>query len=279
MGNVIPAFYLLMALAVFSGLTSCQKVISLDLNSASPQLVVEANVLDLPGPYFVKLTKTVNFTDITEIPAVTDAVVTISDSSGTRDTLAEMPEGIYQTSTISGIPGHEYKLTINTGGQVYESVSSMPYPVGFASLYVKSETEAQNPFRGNTGQNINYVVYYQINDPAQYKNFYRFVIFHNNRNINSRRVFSDQYNNGKIIEDQLTLRDTVDFNPGDTIRIELQNIDEGTYDFYRTLREGTSGMSFLSASPSNPISNVSNNALGYFSAYSVNEGMVVIPGN
>jgi hypothetical protein len=40
---------------------------------------------------------------------------------------------------------------------------------------------------------------------------------------------------------------------------------------------GVSGLTFLSASPSNPISNISDNGLGYFSAYSVNKGFEIIP--
>ena len=75
----------------------------------------------------------------------------------------------------------------------------------------------------------------------------------------SRSVFDYQFHNGKIIADDFELHDTVNFNPGDTVMIELQSIDRGAYNFFRTLREGGGGLSFLSASPSNPISNISNN--------------------
>ena len=274
----ISVFNAVLVLMAFFGLASCQKVINIDLNTASPQLVVEANVSDNPGPYFVKLSKTVSLSDITEIPPVTGANVEISDSLGNSETLVEVKDGIYQASTLQGIPGHKYTLTITADGQTYESVSKMPYPAGSLSLELKKVIEYEHSIGGNPGNpSLHYMVNFEINDPGEYNNYYRFVVYHRNRVISSRRVFDDQFHNGKIIADDFLLRDTVNFYPFDTIRIELQNIDKGTYNFFRTLREGAGGLSFLSASPSNPISNISNNGLGYFSACSVTKGFVVIP--
>jgi hypothetical protein len=45
----------------------------------------------------------------------------------------------------------------------------------------------------------------------------------------------------------------------------LQSIDKGVYDYFRTA--GNDGNQ--SASPSNPISNIDNEALGYFNACAV----------
>ncbi len=262
---------------ILSGLTSCQKVINLDLNSASPQLVVEAGISDGSGPYFVRLSKTVNFDEVTTIPPVTCATVEISDStSGMHEELTEMQDGIYITSSLSGIPGHRYKLTIKTDGQVYEAVSGMPFPAGSLKLDVKREID-EDSFGGSGSPTFQYRIYYEISDPVEYSNYYRFVVNHKNRELSSRRVINDQFHNGKIIADDFVLHDTIDFDPGDTVRIELQNIDKNTYNFFRTLRAGAGGLSFLSASPSNPVSNISNSGLGYFSAYSRNSGYVIIP--
>jgi hypothetical protein len=272
-------FCTVIILTIFTGLFSCQKVINIDLNSPSPRMVVEANISDKPGPYFVKLSKTVNFDEITQIPPVKNATVEISDSSsGTYETLIEQKEGIYTTSLLKGIPEHKYRLKIITDGQVYEAVSDMPDPVGFLKLNINREVENQSTITGgSTGQTFRYRVNYEINDPAKYTNYYRFVVFHKNREISSRRVISDQFHNGKIIAGDFILHDSIDFDPGETVKIELQNIDKNTYNFFRTLRDGASGLSFLSASPSNPISNISNNGLGYFSAISVKEGYLIIP--
>ena len=278
--SVTKILFMVIFLMVVSGLNSCQKVISIDLNSPSPQLVVEANLSNLPGPYFVKLSKTVNFDNITDIPAVTGAVVEISDSSGNSETLTELENGIYRTGILQGVPGQTYRLTIRTDNRIYESVSSMPYPVSELKISVTPEVEDRPTVGENTGPHPpRYQVNYEIKDPEIYRNFYRFAVYHKNRKIAGRRAFDDQFHNGKTIVGEFGLHDTINFDPGDIITVELQNIDKGTYDFFRTLRDGVSGLTFLSASPSNPISNISDNGLGYFSAYSVNIDSIVIPGN
>ena len=226
----------------------------------------------------MKLSKTVNFDNITEIPAVTGAIVEISDSTGNTETLTELGNGIYLTNSTHGIPGHKYNLTIKTEGQIYESVSRMPYPISKLQLAIERFTEEGSQFGGTDKPPvIQYRVHFEINDPGEFKNYYRFVEYYKNIEISSLRVFSDQFHNGKIIADDFRLNDTINFTPGDSVLIELQNIDENTFNFYRTLRDGLGGLSFLSASPSNPISNISNNGLGYFSAYSVNPGYSVVP--
>ena len=274
--NIIMA--ILIFVLMFSGLISCQKVITLDLNSPSPQLVIEGNISNQPGPYFVKLSKTVNFDNVADIPSVTGAYVEISDSMGNNEILTEVGSGYYCTTGLKGIPGNRYKLTVKTGDQIYEAHSFMPYPVDKLDLTIKREAN-NRPSIGGSGNNqtIRYQVNYEISDPVLFKNYYRFVVHHKRRELSSRRVFNDQYHNGKIIADEFGLNDSIDFKPGDTVNVELRNIDKGTFDFFRTLRDGASGLSFLSASPSNPLSDISNNALGYFSAYSVNNGIVIIP--
>ena len=112
--------------------------------------MVEASISNKPGPYFVKLSKTVNFDDITIIPAVSGAIVEISDMSGNIETLTELRNGIYKTNRLRGIPGETYKLTIKTDGQVFESVSYMPFPADGLKLAIKREVE-ENPSRAETG--------------------------------------------------------------------------------------------------------------------------------
>ncbi len=44
-------------------LYSCTKVININLNDASPKIVIEGNVTNVAGPYQVQITQTVNFSD------------------------------------------------------------------------------------------------------------------------------------------------------------------------------------------------------------------------
>ena len=55
-------------LILISLMSSCKKVIKLDLNTASPQMVIEGNIYDQPGPCIVKIYKSVNFDQSNPIP-------------------------------------------------------------------------------------------------------------------------------------------------------------------------------------------------------------------
>ena len=63
-----------------------------------------------------------------------------------------------------------------------------------------------------------------------------------------------------------------EFKSGDTITVEMQTIDEPAYLYFNTLRRAlarSTGGPFGSTSPAIPTTNWTNNALGYFSAYTL----------
>ncbi|HMK38185.1 MAG TPA: DUF4249 family protein, partial [Bacteroidota bacterium] len=114
---------------------SCQKVITVDLNQANPQLVAEAIVTDGPGPYAVTLSKSGDyFTPSLYFPPVTHAFVTIADNLGVSDTLKETSGGSYHTSVLHGGPGRTYYLRVVAQGKEYDAVSTMPPKVSIDTL-------------------------------------------------------------------------------------------------------------------------------------------------
>src|ERR1035437_694632 len=103
---------------------SCQKVININLNSASPQIVVQGNISNQAEAYSVQLAQTVNFSDPNSFPPVSGAKVLLNDNAGNSDTLKENPAGIYTGSKLSGTPNRSYMLLINANGKNYTSVST-----------------------------------------------------------------------------------------------------------------------------------------------------------
>ena len=65
------------------------------------------------------------------------------------------------------------------------------------------------------------------------------------------------------------------FFPQDTVVVELQTLDKSTYDYYLTLNSLAGGL-FGASNPANPKTNLSNDALGYFGAYTVSRDTIVI---
>src|ERR1700761_8568408 len=102
-----------MLLTIFL-VSACKKVIDVDLKSATPQVVIEGNITDAAGVYVVKITKTVDFAADNVYPPVTNAVVTITDSTMNRtEQLQQADSGIYFSTTILGVSQHTYGLTVD----------------------------------------------------------------------------------------------------------------------------------------------------------------------
>lgn len=237
-------------------LSSCQKVIDLKLNTTAAEIVIQGTVYDQPGPFTVTISKTVNFDQSNLYPPVSDAIVSISDNLGITDTLKEISSGTYQTSKITGVPGTTYTLTVNIGDTVYMASSTMPSPIDIDSVYVE---------KAIFGDGKQVSVMFQ--DPPNIVNYYRLVEFINNVQQPEFYSMSDKNFDGNMIT--YSMRSTGDndikVQSGDSITIWLECIDKGAYEFFRT----AGSQSWQSASPANPISNISNGALGFFSACSV----------
>ena len=257
---------------------SCQKEIVVDLNSSSPAIVIQANVISSRNKCEVLLTQTVNFDLPNEFPAVRGASIVLTDSSAnTSYNLVETKAGYYVYSNLQPIPQHVYKLQIETNGKVYASRSVMPDSVPVKSLIMSKETDGHG--FGAEKQRIRYKLTAVIQDPKDVLNYYRFLQRYKGVIIGSSQPLNDNFRDGEIISQDLriNLGDTLQLIPGDTIQVELQSIDKGAYDFYRTFRQGGGGPGFQDAAPSNPLSNISNGAVGYFSTYNSTFKKVVVP--
>ena len=238
----------------------CKKVISVNLNNASPQIVIQGNVTNTPGPYQVQISQTVNFSALNVFPAVSGATVEITDNTlGKTDLLTETSPGIYLTHSIQGIPGHTYSMNVNALGQTFTASSTMPQPVTLDSLsFINSSLFGQNM--------INVVVNFQ--DPPTGSHFYTFVEYVNSRMIPTTYVFNDRLSSGKYISQQI-FADSSYISAADTVGVQMNCVDQNVWNYFNTLGLNITGNNAQSVSPANPLSNISNNALGYFNAGTV----------
>ncbi len=247
---------------------SCTKEITLDLNSSSPQIVIEGNISDEPGPYTVKLSKTVNFSDANNYPPIKGALVIISDNTGVTDTLSEIVEGVYQTYSIIGTPGNTYTLKVTAEGKQYDAVSTMPYKVDLDSIRFNVDTQP-----GETEKTFAVVPLYL--DPVELGNSYRFFFSAKGVADKSYQVSNDNIGNGNINQ-QPFFSDDVSFYEGDTVTVTMRCIDVNTYNYYYTLSQIADGGPGGGATPSNPPNNITGDkALGVFSAYTTQTKMAI----
>jgi hypothetical protein len=281
MKNLISLTFVLVLLA--TGLCSCTKVINVDLNAANPDIVVDAEITSTPGPYTVNLTQTVNFSDDNIFPAVNGATVIINDNAGNTEILVETSPGNYTTTHLQGTEGRAYSLSITSKGKNYTASSTMPVSVPIDSLVADTSSHQRGGggfngggggYSGNPGVSVRAV----FTDPKGVVNYYRLIEYINHvPNYNNITIISDNLQDGSVITENVARRDT-SIHAGDTINVVLESIDANVYEYYRTLKQVTKAQTGIQTTvPGNPTTNLSNNALGFFSAYAVRSKYVIAP--
>jgi hypothetical protein len=260
-----------LALLMLLVLSGCQKVINVDLNEASPHIVIEGLINDQRGPYTVTISKSGSYFNQPVLQMVSGAEVTITDSFGTLDSLTEFSAGVYLTSKTRGIPGRTYTLKVVSENQEYDGTSTMLSHVDIDSLPLVKSTSQRLDLGGNN-RNPNHVeIHCFFKDPVE-KNFYRLKVSKNDSiNTQSYRLYDDQYTNGEESELRVAYA-TV----GDTFRVELLSLDQSTYEYYRTLSDLLFTNPIFGSTPANPNSNLSNGALGFFGACAISTRTIII---
>lgn len=255
--NIRP--FLFLSLVSLLTVYACKKVINVDLKNATPQIVIEGNVVDTVGNTQVTITKTVDFSASNVYPPVTNAVVTITDSTtGQVFPLSQTDSGVYITNAIRGQVGHTYLLSVTISGTVYTASSTMPVLVPLDSVTFELD-------EGANGKNdIDAVVHFQ--DPPGIANYYQFTEFRNGKMIPNTFVLDDRLSDGKYINWTL-YNDSSYLQQGDSLYLTMYCIDKNIYNYFYEFVNVTSNSNGDNATPANPDTNISGGVLGYFSAH------------
>jgi hypothetical protein len=258
--RTIALFYLVLVASIT--LSSCEKVIDYELNTTTPKLVIEANLTNNPEYSSVTLSKSKNFTDNNTFEFVSNALVIITDNAGNTDTLELTQPGTYQPTSLVGIPGRTYYLTVQADGNVYTAQSQMPNAVNIDSISFNSINRLGEII-------IIPAPHYQ--DPANEDNYYRFLEYVDGNRSTSIFISNDLFYNGQYVNESLrSFSDNLKIEPGNTVEILMMTIDENVYNYFSSLSQISGGGGpNQSGTPANPVTNLTGGALGYFSACAV----------
>jgi hypothetical protein len=248
--------------------SSCQKVVELKLNNAAPQIVIQGEVTDSKGPYTIMINQSVDFYSNNVFPAISGAIVKISDGQGNVDSLTEISPGVYSSQFLQGKPGNTYTLSVFAQNKTYTAVSTMPMPVPLDSVTLESTS-------GFGQQRINAIVNFQ--DPPGIPNYYEFIEYINGLPFkNNIFVFNDRLSDGKYIS--TTLRtDSAYISLRDQVEVKMFSVDENTYNYFNQLKESSGTGAFnATASPANQTSNITGGSLGYFSAHTSQSRTIIV---
>lgn len=236
-------------------LAACEDVIDIDLNDADPRVVIEAEINNLGNQQEIRVSRTVSFTDEISYAPVSGAEVVVSDERGREVAFVETTPGVYVTDRLRGTPGMTYQLDVAVDGMTYAATSTMANVVAIDSV-----SSSSGDFFGVSRRALH--VHFQ--DPPDTRDFFRYRMSVNDAPFFNLIVFNDKFNNGRYVTHDLISLD-VELQTGDEVVVLRNQIDERVYRYW-------SGIAMLNpgaAAPSNPPSNISGGALGYFSAQTV----------
>jgi len=251
-------------------LAGCKKDIKLTLNNSEPQIVIEGIISDKNNTQTVTITKSVNFYDKNNYPAVSGALVTISDNGSSPIQANETTPGVYQIQNMPAVYGHTYKLSVTINGNTDTAISTMPFPVALNDIAFYTNNPGAKP------ANIKYSAIPKYNDPIQYQNNYRFDLFDNGIKSSSVIARNDVLTNGRTNDEPIFVRD-FDIVDNDSVRIDMYGIDANVYQYFYTLATLSGSGPGGGTTPANPVSNISGGVLGYFSAQTYQTKTVKVP--
>lgn len=251
--------------------TSCQDVIDIELNSSEEKLVVEGEINDIDKGCTIKLTKTGDYFSPTGYSLISDAIITITGNNETV-ILNEIESGIYKIDDFLALENTSYQLKIISEDDEYLADVIIPQKVNIDSLSFM-------PTPPSPMLDSGLIINCHFTDPVEFTNYYRLKAYKIGQPENTKGTF--------VLYDDLIMNGNSaalpymyeSFQIFDTVVVELLNLDKSTYDFYNTLSEiaGSSmGPPMGGSTPANPETNITNNALGYFGAYSLSRDTIII---
>src|SRR5687768_15949571 len=170
--------YYITGIAFIVATVGCAKDFKIDMGETAPLFVIEGRISNMRGPYYIRITKSTNVLKmdndvahrIDSAEPVMGALVVIADDRGVTDTLipsknAGVPRytyyyrngvidssmgpffsdyytndrGYYETTKLTGQPGHNYQLTVRIGNSAFHASAYMP-PVPTLDSAVIKET-------------------------------------------------------------------------------------------------------------------------------------------
>jgi len=280
--------------------SSCEKNISIKLDPASTDLVVDASVENGKYPVVI-LTRSLDYFSVLDLQALSNsfvhnALVLISNGSITAQlqeyAVKDDSTGLlmysyslndsYSGPKFKGAFQTTYSLEIRVDNKTYTATTTIPA----LAKVIDSLWWVPAPALADSGL-VNLKA--RVTDPPGLGNYTRYYTQVNGGpfypGLNS--VFDDQITDGTtytVTVDKgvnrnlpIDVNDYSFFNKGDSVIVKLANIDKATYDFWRTMEYNYQSIGNPFSTPTVVISNVSDGALGYFGGYAAQYVPLKIP--
>lgn len=265
---VIPIAF---SLLVF--VNACTERIDVDLDSGFTRCIIYGEITTDTTQHKVIVTRSGDYFGQMQPEGISGAQVTISDGENefplTED---ETNPGVYLTGgNVFGVSGRTYTLSVSNVNLLGDGVLKSYQAT--SELYTVASPDSIDVVYRSEWQG--WVVQAWATDPAETKDFYMFHVYVNgvlnSDSLTNIIVTDDQFFNGSqtngVVIYYLEGEEALVVN--DTISAAFCGITE---DFYKYIIEVQTSARpsnpLFSSPPANPRTNLNNNAIGYFTAYS-----------
>jgi len=259
-------------------ISSCTERINIDLDESCVRLAVEGYITPEEGEQHVKLTKTSDYFYNNPPQGVTQAQVKVTTGDSAVLFVEDLENPGYYRAPIDfrGIPQQTYSLEIQLKDAInnsvyYQSTEIMPHqPAVIDSIELEYNARWER-----------WLVHLYAWEPPSV-NYYLFNGYVNGEiitdSVSRKSVTDDKLYNGNYtggITVMVLYKDEI--SPGDTFTLSLSNITKSYYDFILNVQEEIQPKNPLfSGPPANVISNIDNDAVGYFAAFSSSYASVLV---
>ena len=244
--------------------TGCEKVITADLKTAAPRLVVDASidwVKNTAGNEQKIVLSTTTGYYSSEFPSVSGAIVTVTNATNTVFNFVETPgTGQYVCNNFLPVIGQTYNLKIVLNGETYTATEI------FTPVPKIEDNIDQNSKGGEAGDEMEITFYYK--DDATQKNYYLNSITQPHSAFAEPEVEDDEHTNGNLMQESYSHEK---LKAEDRVDIKLYGISKSYYNYMFKLivASGNDGNPFPtipSAVRGNIVNqtNSENFAFGYF---------------
>ncbi len=259
--------WLAVTVVVLSGCD--RKEIDFKLPPTDPRVTVDCRITDSVGYWEAKLTLTQGYLKQVRNPPVEGATVVITDDAGNRVNLIDRGQGVYRSADLQqGIPGRTYNLSVTYQSKLYEATTKMTS----APVVDSFKCNLIDDNFGFVEEDKIWEVTFWTWEAPTLGDYYLAEYRRNGEKITSFQgeiIYEDRFVNGNYIDGK-NFFNIDKINIGDIITIDFFSITKAEYDFLNAVNTETNrdGTPFDSP-PGNPVTNISNGGLGFFSASGV----------
>lgn len=267
-------------------LSSCTEVIDMEFTTDFERIVVDGTIMDRDTIQYVKLSK-INLNDEEDIVLpILNAIVVVND--GENDIVFNdiNNNGLYiAPKGFVGEYGKTYILSIAKTGVKGIDGSENYTASALMSKSLTIDSATYEFINLSHMRMVGYNLQCWAWDPPV-RNYYLFKAWKNGVHLTDTLyelgqsddvIFNGVYIGGVNCQFLSDYKDDEYVNSGDTLSLEIDNIDKAYFDYLNSAQKefmGTNPM--FGGPPANVITNVSNGAVGIFRVYSVSKSSVIV---